>query len=264
MGPRHTPPSSARRTRLRSARVRAVVSTRRLTMLLMALAVAAALAACDGGIQSMGFDTGSGCDITNATSTFSTDDRVHYRAYFEPDLQAGDDITVTVSHDGERHRSLSSVLTLEEPTNCIHADFGQLDPGKYVVSVSSRIGTSMPPISGDFEVTGERLDRAPVGEVWFGSSYDLETFEIEGRTDSVQLGAPLALVTQLETSIAPEDLMLRLSRGGAVVQHDAADVEGTHESRLYGFAGTAPRRLGRGPSTSRIAAEMCWLQARSR
>jgi hypothetical protein len=38
--------------------------------------------------------------------------------------------------------------------------------------------------------------------------------------------------------------MLRLSRHGMVAQHDRVEVEGTHESRYYGFAGTAPPELG--------------------
>ena len=213
-------------------------------MVLLSLALAAALAACGGSIQSIGFGTASECELSNKKRTFSTHEVVHYVAYFTPDLQAGDEITVDVSHDGQLHPGLSSALALEEPTDCIYADLGRLDPGKYVVSVSSRIRTAMPALTGDFEVTGERLERAPVGEVWFGSSYDLETFEIDGRTDSVEEGAPLAFVTQLATGRAPRDLLLRLSHEIMVVQHERVEVEGTTESRFYGFAGTAPPELG--------------------
>lgn len=220
------------------------------TVVLTAGVCLLALSACGsdgergGGIQSIGFGGGSGCELTDSARTFSTGDRVHYVALFEPVLETGDEITVAVSHDGERQSSLSSVLTLAEPTDCIQASLGMLDPGDYEVAVSSRLGTDMPPVSGRFEVTGAPLDRAPVGEVWFGSSYDLETYEIEGRTDSIETGVPFAFVTQFDIRIDPADLMLRLSRDGELVQHERVEVPGQNGSHLYGFAGTAPPEAG--------------------
>ena len=197
-----------------------------------------------GGVQTIGFDTGSGCDLTEATTRFSTREPVHYRASFQPDLQTGDDITTTVTHNGQVHPGLSSALTLAEPTDCIYARFGYLDPGEYRVVVASRLGTGMPPVSGTFEVTGEALVRPPMGEVWFGSSYDLETYEVRGRTDSVREDEHLAFVTQLESNVASDELMLRLSHAGEVVQQSVVDVPGNELSRLYGFEGPAPPRLG--------------------
>jgi len=90
---------------------------------------------------------------------------------------------------------------------------------------------------------GHRRPRSYV-KVWFGSSYDLETHEIEGRADSFEVGAPLALVTQFETRIAPADLKLRLTRDGEVSYHDKVDVDGTDETTVYGFAGDAPPEPG--------------------
>lgn len=216
--------------------------------IVLGVLVAVVMSACgagQGGVQTIGFDTGSGCDLTEATSQFSTLEPVHYRASFQPDLQTGDDITVTVSHDGEAHPGLSSVLTLAEPTDCIHARLGYLDPGEYSVVVASRIGTGMPPVSGNFEVSGEALARPPVGEVWFGSSYDPDTYEVRGRTDSVEVGDLLAFVTHLESEIASDELMLRLSHDGDVLQHDRVDVPGNEGSRRYGFDGPAPPEPGK-------------------
>lgn len=213
-----------------------VVTRQRITVLAV-VAVGAALAACGGAMaQTIGFDTGSGCELTDPATSFSADDEVHFAALFEPDLKTGDDITVTVTHDGQRDADLSAELKLDEASDCIEGDLGMLEPGQYSVAVLSSLGTGMPALSGNFEVTEAESGIPPVGEVWFGSAYDPDTHAIRERTDSLAVGAPMALVTQLGDPIPAAQLMLRLSLDGEVFQHDPVQARG--EGSLWGFGPT--------------------------
>ena len=61
----------------------------------------------------------------------------------------------------------------------------------------------------------------PVGEIWFGTSFNPTTFEISDRRSTVGLGAPVAMVAHLSRSIAAGQANMRLSLNGTVIANQA-------------------------------------------
>ena len=72
----------------------------------------------------------------------------------------------------------------------------------------------------------------PVGQIWFGASFDTTTFALSGITTSTPTGATVALVAQLPHSVASGDLNLRVSLDGTVILNQNVTVKGSGE--LFG------------------------------
>lgn len=60
-------------------------------------------------------------------------------------------------------------------------------------------------------------DVPPVGQVWFGTTFDSSTLELSGRTSSVGSTSPFSLVGHLTKSMAGKDLVVRIYFNGALV-----------------------------------------------
>lgn len=73
----------------------------------------------------------------------------------------------------------------------------------------------------------------PAGEVWFGSTFDPDTFEISGRTDTVTASETFALVATLPETVDASELMLRATHDGIIVSTEEANAEGT--GQVWGF-----------------------------
>ncbi|MGO9208218.1 MAG: hypothetical protein ACLQBX_18920, partial [Candidatus Limnocylindrales bacterium] len=72
----------------------------------------------------------------------------------------------------------------------------------------------------------------PVGDIWFGSSFDPSTFAVAGITTSATPGSTVALVAQLPRSISSGQANLRGSLAGNVILNQALNVSGSGD--LFG------------------------------
>lgn len=100
----------------------------------------------------------------------------------------------------------------------------------YLSGTADQIATDV----GNELDNGAAANIPPVGEVWFGSSFDADTFEIRGRTDSVGINEPFSLVAQLPRSMRADELGMRVSLDGELVTNEA--VNATGEGELWGFS----------------------------
>ena len=82
------------------------------------------------------------------------------------------------------------------------------------------------------------------GEVWFGDSFDTDTFDVRGRTDRVATAETFAVVAHLRESTVANQLVVRVLLDGQVIANEQASAA-TGEGELYGvtlgplnFAGT--------------------------
>jgi hypothetical protein len=75
------------------------------------------------------------------------------------------------------------------------------------------------------------------GQVWFGDSFDTDTFEIRGRKRTVGATESFAVVAQLQRSVRAEELVLRLSWDGQVVSNEGVNAPADDEGELWGFTG---------------------------
>ncbi len=73
----------------------------------------------------------------------------------------------------------------------------------------------------------------PVGQIWFGSTFDPNTFSMSGVVTTVSAGESVALVAQLPQSISAGDASMRVSLDGTVILNQAlSNVKGSGE--LFG------------------------------
>jgi hypothetical protein len=77
------------------------------------------------------------------------------------------------------------------------------------------------------------IDLPPAGTIWFGRSFDTETFAISGRTDTVSATETFALVASLGRVVDGEDLNFRTSVDGQTVSNQAANASGSGD--VWGF-----------------------------
>lgn len=75
-------------------------------------------------------------------------------------------------------------------------------------------------------------DLPPVGQIWFGSTFDPSTFSLSGITHSVANGATVALVGHLPRSISTGQANLRVSIDGQAVVNQAVNMTGSGD--LFG------------------------------
>lgn len=75
-------------------------------------------------------------------------------------------------------------------------------------------------------------DVPPAGQMWFGQSFDPQTFAIAGRTSSVGTQQPVALVAHLTRS-ADTQMTIRASHNGTFVQAAAVPVTGSGD--VFGY-----------------------------
>ena len=104
-------------------------------------------------IQSVAFGTGgSGCDITGVAPSFPLGVEIRDVVTFSPALPTGASVQIRVEHNGTELTEMRGTLTIEEPAPCIHGAMTPPEVGHYRV-VYEISPSSMPPISGEFEVT---------------------------------------------------------------------------------------------------------------
>ena len=83
----------------------------------------------------------------------------------------------------------------------------------------------------------------PAGAIWFGESFDPETFEIRGQTTSVDVADTFGVVASLEEVVEAADLAWRVTFEGQVTVESATNPEfapkelknGTGSGDVYGF-----------------------------
>jgi hypothetical protein len=76
-------------------------------------------------------------------------------------------------------------------------------------------------------------DVPPEGEIWFGSTFDTETFELSGRTKEVSTTEVFALVGTLPRSVNASELVIRSVWEGQQVASEPANASGSGE--VWGF-----------------------------
>src|SRR6188508_66500 len=82
----------------------------------------------------------------------------------------------------------------------------------------------------------------PAGAIWFGESFDPETFEIRGQTTSVDVVDTFGVVASLEEVVEAADLAWRVTFEGQVTIESATNPEfapkalkgGTGNGDVYG------------------------------
>jgi hypothetical protein len=104
-------------------------------------------------IQSVAFGTGgSGCDVTGVASSFPLGVEIRDVVTFSPALPTGVSVQIRVEHNGTELTEMRETLTIVEPAPCIHGAMTPPEVGHYRV-VYEINPSSMPPISGEFDVT---------------------------------------------------------------------------------------------------------------
>lgn len=77
-------------------------------------------------------------------------------------------------------------------------------------------------------------DIPPVGEVWFGQSFDTDTFAIRGRRHVIGVTDPFSFVAHLRRSVSGSDLAVRVYLDGTLAS--TTGVESTDSGELWGFS----------------------------
>lgn len=77
-------------------------------------------------------------------------------------------------------------------------------------------------------------DVPPTGTIWFGSSFDTQTFALTNRRTSVKTTEPIAIVGHLTRSVDENDLLLRVTYEGTLVSNTPATL--TSGGEVVGFA----------------------------
>lgn len=76
-------------------------------------------------------------------------------------------------------------------------------------------------------------DLPPAGTIWFGSSFDTNTFEVRGRTRSVRTGEAVSMVASLDEMVDGSDLTLRVYLDDQLVSSSDANADGSGD--LWGW-----------------------------
>jgi hypothetical protein len=95
---------------------------------------------------------GSGCTVTNIAETFPLGVQVRHVVTFSPPLPAGATVSIRVERDGVELTDLRQTISFDEPAPCIHGAMTPPETGHYRL-VYEINPSSMPPLSGEFEVT---------------------------------------------------------------------------------------------------------------
>jgi hypothetical protein len=74
----------------------------------------------------------------------------------------------------------------------------------------------------------------PVGQVWFGSSYSNETFELADRRTSIRVGDTIALVAHLSEHVGPGQAQVAAFRDGVIVASETVNSIGGSGDLLAG------------------------------
>ena len=82
--------------------------------------------------------------------------------------------------------------------------------------------------------TVQDADTPPAGTIWFGSSFDPTTFVISGRTNTVGVQAPFAMVAHLTRSTDGSQMSIRAYLDGGLVATQDANANGTAD--LWGWS----------------------------
>ena len=77
-------------------------------------------------------------------------------------------------------------------------------------------------------------DLPPAGDIWFGSSFDADTFELRGRTTAVGANDAFSLVGRLPSVYDAADLGMRVYLDGQLVASQAFNASGSGD--LWGFS----------------------------
>ena len=118
-----------------------------------AIVIVLSLAGCMGAVRTMSFGTGgSGCEVVTPASSFPAGQEVRTIATFQPPLETGTEVIVTVELNGTELDEHRMTMELTEPANCVFGTLPDLDPGRYRVEVGVMSGPKSL-IAGDFEVT---------------------------------------------------------------------------------------------------------------
>lgn len=105
------------------------------------------------GIRAIGFGSGgSGCTLTGVASTFRLGDPVRNVVTFSPAVPIGDSITIKVEMNGSEILDRRETIEVDEPASCMQGTLSPLEVGHYRIIVEDG-ASSMPPISGEFDVT---------------------------------------------------------------------------------------------------------------
>jgi len=105
-------------------------------------------------IQTIGFGSGgSGCTLTNVARTFRLGVPVRDVVTFSPALPVGDTTTFKVEMNGtELVDRRETIPVVGQPSSCLQGTLSPLEVGHYRITVEVS-SSSMPPISGEFDVT---------------------------------------------------------------------------------------------------------------
>jgi hypothetical protein len=77
-------------------------------------------------------------------------------------------------------------------------------------------------------------DLPPTGSVWFGESFDTETFEIRNRMTAVGANEPFSLVAHFPRVVNAEEFAIRLYLDGQLVSSSASNATGSGD--LWGYS----------------------------
>jgi hypothetical protein len=127
------------------------------------VAIVVLVAACGGAntspypaapdLLSVGFESGgSGCTITGAASTFRVGVPIRSVLELSPALPTGGTVKITVEKDGVELVEGRQTFTAAEPTACIWRTLPDVEVGHYRMTYTIS-PSSMPPVSGEFDVT---------------------------------------------------------------------------------------------------------------
>ena len=81
-------------------------------------------------------------------------------------------------------------------------------------------------------------DLPPVGQIWFGTSFDPTTFAVSGRATTFTSGTTVALVAHSPRSIGSGEGNLRITLDGQTINNSALQIAG--EGELYGVTYPLP------------------------
>ena len=121
----------------------------RFAVLLMG--AASVLVACSpAAVQTLTFGTGgTGCAVATVAKTFAAGTTMRLAATFSP---APQHVSIGIKRDGvvDPH---SGEIDLGGEDNCVIAEFDDLEPGHYLVTLTPTPSTGVPSLTGEFDVT---------------------------------------------------------------------------------------------------------------
>lgn len=120
----------------------------------------------------------------------------------------------------------------------------------------SRFVQSLP-----FGAGGGPVNAPPAGQIWFGSSFDVSTFEIRGKTTTIGATSPFTFVAHLTRSVDASELVIRLFVGWSAPGRERCECDGLRRP-VRVLARSAVRAGGTGVSSSPTSGATSWRRAR--